>query len=452
MLTPEDIGIYSAGFSIVALAHLFRDFGLNQYLIQERNLSRESIVTAFTLTLLISWSLGIVVYLSGGMAARFFGEEDIQGLVQLLSINFFIIPIGSITLALLRKALKFQITSSIAVIASACGVAVSIVTALDGARYFCLAYGAVTESAAMVLLSQLYRPKDARLGLSLYGAKKILKFGSIVGVGNIVHRLSISGSDALIAKFLGMSALGFYSRAFGTYSLFDQLFTSSISSTILPLFSRENDNITAMRNNYLKALSYSLIFAWPFFAILYLFTSEIMLVLYGPQWGEAVVLVKILCVAGFLVPPILFSDNLFIALGRPDITLKIRMVANLAKLGMVAIACQFSLKAVCIAIVIFFLLKLLLSISYLWSSLALRFKPLLKVFCQTLPCLILSIIPVVLADYWAAAWLEKNELLHISIIVCIAAIGWLSGLLLSKHPFTAELFAISSKLSGMRAK
>lgn len=450
LLTPEEIGIYSAGFSVVALAHLFRDFGLNQYLIQARELTQERITTAFTLTLLISWLLGLVVYLSSAPVAVFFKQAGIEPLVKLLSINFFIIPFGSITLALLRKRLKFQVTASIAVIASLVGVVVSVVTALQGAGYYCLAYGAIAESLSMVLLSIGFRPPELGFRLGLRGGRDILKFGSIVGVGNIVQRLALSATDALVARFLGMAALGFFSRAFGTFSLFDRLFTGSISGVILPLFSRDNHDNQLLARGYLKALDYTAIFAWPFFCFLYFFTPEVILLLYGPQWDAAVPLVKILCFAGLLLPPILFSDNLFIAFGRPDITLKIRLVANGAKLAMVAVASQVSLQAVCLALVGFYGLKLLVTLYYLRWSLGVGLSLLGRAAIHTLPCLILAMTPALLLRYWLLPG-NQGILWPMLIIAAATAIGWLVGLLVSRHPFCVEIQAVAARLPGLRA-
>ena len=39
LLTPSDIGIYTLGVALVAFAHVFRDFGVSTYIIQEKNLT-----------------------------------------------------------------------------------------------------------------------------------------------------------------------------------------------------------------------------------------------------------------------------------------------------------------------------------------------------------------------------------------------------------------------------
>ncbi|WP_116364714.1 lipopolysaccharide biosynthesis protein [Parahaliea mediterranea] len=450
LLTPEDIGIYTAGFSVVALAQLFRDFGLNQYLIQERELDRDKVGSAFTLTLILSWLLGASLLLGSSAVARFFSEPSISPLLKLLSINFFVIPFGAVTLALLRKSLRFHITASIAVTASLVSIAVSITTALMGARYFSLAYGAIAESLCTVILALWFRDSQFPFRPTLRGARPILRFGSMIGAGNIINQLSISGTDAMVARFMGLPALGYFSRAYGTFSLFGRLFTSSVSGIILPLFARDNHNVDALANGYLKSLNYAMIFAWPFFVFLYLFTGQIILLLYGDQWAQAVPMVQVLCIGGLLLPPILFSDNLFIAFGRPDITLKIGTTANFTKLALVAFACQFDLQAVCLALVGFQVIKLTATLYYLRRNLGIGLKPVFRAVLHTLPCLIASMLPAaILGQYLLGGSL--GDLPAMLLIGAVATTGWLLGLVCSKHPFRLEIYAMASKLPGLRA-
>ncbi len=453
LLTPEEIGVYSAGFTLIALAHLFRDFGLNQYLIQEQRLDDDKVATAFTLTILISWGLGALVLFLAQPAAEFFRQPGIASLVQLLAINFFIIPFGSVTLALLRKQLKFQITSSIGIVATLLGIAVAITTAFQGASYYCLAYGAITETGTTVLLSLFFRPTGLKLGLGLgLGLKEgshILKFGSLVGAGNIIKHFSLNATDAIIARSLGMNALGYYSRAYGTFSLFDHLYTKSVNPIVLPLFSRSRGQLESVRSGYIKAVDYTAIFAWPFFGFLYFFTDEVILLLYGTQWGEAVPLVKTLCLAGILLPPSLLSDNLFIAMGRPDITLKIRIAASALLVSLVALLVDRGLGAVALCLVAFHGMRTALTLLYAKSTLQLDVSFLLQSTLRALPCVLLALAPALLLRN---ALLQGSSALLIPMLVIALAtfLGWLAGLYLSRHPFIEELSPALHKLTRGR--
>lgn len=441
LLTPEDIGIYSAGFSIVALAHLFRDFGLNQYLIQENDLNSTKISTTFTISIIIAWTLALIIYATAGIASDFFNEKGVESLLHLLSLNFLIIPFGSITLTLLRKNLLFHITAFIGFLATLIGIIITLWTAYDGARYMSLAYGAIAETTSLVILASFYRSKDFKLTLTLVGAREIFKFGSIVGGGNIISQFTTSATQALIARLLGLSSLGFFSRATGTSALFDNILVSSIKPTILPLFSSHKKDLRKLTDSYLKAASIAFIFTWPFFTFLFLYTHEIVNFLYGSQWDTAVPLIKILCISGMIRPPMLFADNLFIAYGRPNTVLKILTITNFVKLALVACACFIDLEAICYAFVIASLIRLLLILKNLDLIFHIQTLSFIKLGIHALPTLILTITPAILADLIIGTTIENN-FIRLPILMACSFTGWLAGLALSKHVFYDELTLI----------
>jgi len=438
LLTPEEIGIYSAGFSIIAFAHLFRDFGLNQYLIQEKHLDNNKIRATFTLSILFAWALGLLIFLLSATAAEFFNEPGIELLLHLLSINFFIIPFGSITLALLRRNLKFHINSGIEISASVVGITTTVWSAYEGAQYLSLAYGAIAETSVTVLISTYFRPKDINLMPSFRGIKQVLKFGSIVGLGNIVIQLSVSITDILVAKILGLNALGFFSRAIGTFSLFNHIFISGIRPIVLPLFSRSNKDPDLLAKSYLTAATYTVVIAWPFFLFLFLFTEEIVRVLYGSQWDAAIPLVKILCSAGIFLPAILFSENVFIAYGRPDITLKILSISNVTKISLVLPACFHGLNYVCAAFAFSFMINFLVSLKYLKSVLNIKIQQMAKIAVDALPSVFLAILPTYLLSFLISAHVESTVIRLILLMIC-AFLGWVIGLVYSKHAFVDEI-------------
>ena len=426
---------------MVAIAHLFRDFGVNQYLIQEHELTREKISAAFTLTLTTSWILGLTIFLLATPAARFFGEPGVKLLISLLSINFFIIPFGSITIAFLRKNLRFEVTAIIGFVASFVGVITSVTTALQGASYMCLAYGSIAECLCLVALSVAARPPDLQFGIGLKGARGIFKFASTVGAGNIISRIGTSGTDAIIARAIGINDLGYFSRATGTFSLFERIFISSVNGIVLPLFSKNRMDLTKLQENYLKSVNYTLAFSWPFFAFLIMYTDDVILVLYGSQWESAVPLVKALSIAGFILPIVLFIDSLFISISRPDVALYISLMTNISKLILISFAAwTWGLYAAITALAASFFIKAAISCVLLKVVLGLKLRLLIHCGLKTLPLLLGTILPPILIVS-SEILVSDSPFFRILILAFASGVGWLASLLISKHPFSYEMIA-----------
>ena len=56
LLTPEEIGIFSISLAVIALAQTLREFGLGAYVVQERELDRARIRSAFGVALVLAWA------------------------------------------------------------------------------------------------------------------------------------------------------------------------------------------------------------------------------------------------------------------------------------------------------------------------------------------------------------------------------------------------------------
>ena len=57
ILTPAEIGIFSIAVLMSGLAGTVRDFGVTQYLIQEKELTQEKIRAAMALSIVVGWCL-----------------------------------------------------------------------------------------------------------------------------------------------------------------------------------------------------------------------------------------------------------------------------------------------------------------------------------------------------------------------------------------------------------
>ncbi|MFY7940899.1 MAG: oligosaccharide flippase family protein, partial [Burkholderiaceae bacterium] len=62
LLTPKQVGIYSLCAALTAVAGILRDFGVSEYLIQEKNLTREKMQAAFGIALTVAWSIAALVF------------------------------------------------------------------------------------------------------------------------------------------------------------------------------------------------------------------------------------------------------------------------------------------------------------------------------------------------------------------------------------------------------
>ena len=62
LLTPEEIGLYSVNLAFIGIAHMLRDFGISNYLVQARELRSTDVRTCFGISLLLGGALFLLLF------------------------------------------------------------------------------------------------------------------------------------------------------------------------------------------------------------------------------------------------------------------------------------------------------------------------------------------------------------------------------------------------------
>jgi O-antigen/teichoic acid export membrane protein len=166
-LTPEETGIFSVSIALSNLAHMLRDFGVGDYLIQEHSLNREKLRTAFTITAGMAWLMALGLYLAGPAATDFFGEAGVGQVLSVIALNFVLIPFGSPASALMRRELAYGALYIKDTTEALTRNAASVTLAISGFSYMSLAWGSLAGIAAGTIATAILRPRDVWLRPSL---------------------------------------------------------------------------------------------------------------------------------------------------------------------------------------------------------------------------------------------------------------------------------------------
>ena len=68
LLTPAETGVFAVAAVFAAFASTFRDFGVAEYLIQEKELDDTKIRAALTVNIVISWLMAIILFFGAPFA------------------------------------------------------------------------------------------------------------------------------------------------------------------------------------------------------------------------------------------------------------------------------------------------------------------------------------------------------------------------------------------------
>ncbi len=449
LLSPEEIGIYSVAFVLISIGHVLRDFGVAQYLIQQKELNEQKIRAAFATMFFIAWSLWLILFVCKSQFAQFYDEPRLNDALTVLTIIFLLAPFGSVRIALLRRDMHFKTLAKINVFSYTSLFIVTLTLCYMGYSFMSLVWGQLAGVVATILGCIVACGRRYWYWPSLSGMKDVFKFGINITSANIAENTAEGAPDLFIGKLLNMESVGIFSRAQGCVSLFKIFVSASVWPVILPYFSMKNREDGDILPDYLKAIEIYTAFAWPFFICLMILAEPIVLLLYGSQWIASIQLVKVLSLAAVFEASFAFRNPLLVAMGHTGLNLRIQLVISGLKVFAICVGCFYGLFYAAIGLVVADFISQVYVYCGLKKVLPLNLTQWYQHIRSSI-LLSLSLGGMSLIFLWLAKNYHWSDWQTISLSVLCGLGLWICHLCILKHPIYTHIIAgiMRLKLKG----
>jgi len=454
LLTPEEIGVFSVAAVFVFLATILREFGIGDYLVQAREVTQAGLNAAFTLMLTTSWALAAILWGISGLAADFYHEPGVEGVIRVLALSFILVPFGAVFMALLRREMKFGISYRIHLAQNVVHAGTGISLAYWGLGYMSLAWASLAGVVVTVLGATWYRPKTLRLGLAFSGVGKVMRFGGWVMISTVCGQLAGRVPELLIGKVQSMAQVGFYSRANGLIDMFDQGVMQAAAPVVMPHFSRLKREDGEIAAHFLKVVSYIVAVAWPFYVLLALMAEPVIRVFYGDQWGAAVPLAQALCAFGALKAFTPYSGMIMRSLGGARDEALVQSGFLVLLLITLAATYTHGTQAIVWGVVLAGAGRVLLWLERLKRLIGFSWRDYCAVILQGGLLAVLTLV-IPLAAWLGLGHLHGSAWLGFLVVGGSAFVSWLLALRLLQHPLHAEVLGLIGRYlpgQGIRDK
>lgn len=317
LLSPEEIGIFSMSAVLIAVAHVFRDFGVSAFIKREKELSTTSLRNVLGVLLLTSWSAAGAMYLSAPVWAEFFREARVVPVVQVLALGFVFIPFGAIPTAILSRELAVEKSARVTLVSTGVYFLASVWLAVAGFGAMTMAWANLINIIATGIAARWVIGR-ALPWLPAFGqVKKIVHFG----LGNLLTALlkAIDNAlpDILLGRWMTPVAVGLFSRANSTVNMVSTALMPTVNYFALPYLAKVHHANGPVAGEYLRATSLINALMLPALATIAVLAQDIVVFLYGSAWLDAVPAVPWLCLAYAVSSLFTLSAPALTGVGKP---------------------------------------------------------------------------------------------------------------------------------------
>ncbi|MBL0168405.1 MAG: oligosaccharide flippase family protein [Propionivibrio sp.] len=295
LLTPHEIGIFSIGAVVVSFSHIVRDMGVSNYVIQERNLTTDRIRSAQAIVWITSWSLALLLFLLAGWAGEFYAERGVTLTMQVLAISFLLLPVGSVTVALLTREMAFGQLFVINICSTLTQALTGVLLAWAGYGFISLAWSAVAGASVSALGSLMCRRPGQPWLPGIREWRRVFAAGTKLSGTSMFYEIGLGGPELIAGRTLGFEAVAYYSRGFGVATMLLRALVDSLLPVAIPYFAHQSRSEQDMKTPYLRGIVYMSGLALPAFACLGAMAESVIVFLFGRQWLEAVMPLQIAC-------------------------------------------------------------------------------------------------------------------------------------------------------------
>lgn len=315
LLTPEDFGLVASVAPIIAFVGLFQNLGLQQAVIQRRDITQRQLNQVFWLTVLVGIGSTFIAMMLSPAVAAFYGDRRLLLVTIAAGAPLFLGSISSLPLSLMNRNLQFAQLALNDILISVVTFATSAIAAYAGLGYWSLLLAsAVSALVSMVAAWNVARWKPNRP--EWHVDRDILSFGANLTGFNLVNFFSRNLDNILIGRFAGPVQLGYYDRGYKLLLFPLQNINQPLTRVMVPLLSRIQEDKARFRDIYMRTNWVLGAVAIPGIAALVCASHDVIALLFGPRWLPVAPIFFWLGIAGIIQPLCNTTGWLFICQGK----------------------------------------------------------------------------------------------------------------------------------------
>jgi len=287
LLMPADFGLVAmvTTFSLVLMS--FGQNGYSEAIIQRPQMDRFLASNLFWITSGAGLFLAAGFAAAGPLLARFYGDPNVTRVAVVTSLTIFLNGLSVVHIALLKRGLRFSVTSTIDVLSTVLSVAISILLAMAGWKYWALVAALIVRPVVQSLGGWGQCRWIPSLPRRVAGTGSVVRFALHV-YGRFSFNYTTRNTDNLLVGWrFGPNSLGFYKKAYDLFLLPANQLLIPVSDVVLSTLSRLERGSAEYRRYFLNGLSLLAFVGLGTGAILTLTGKDLVRLLLGAKWDAA---------------------------------------------------------------------------------------------------------------------------------------------------------------------
>jgi O-antigen/teichoic acid export membrane protein len=295
---PTVYGLYAVSQVVLAVLLSTNELGVSAAIVRWEGDVRSFARTVFTLSLMTSTALYVMLYATAPFIARVLGSPDATSMFRVLSICAVIDGACAAPLALLTREFAQGRRMVVDLLNFGVGTLVTLWLAFSGLGAMSFAWGGVAGSTAALIAAMVASPYFVLPGWNGAQARQLVRYGLPLAGASLFTVGVVNVDSAIVGATLGPTMLGLYQLAFNISSWPVTTITTAVQRVSLAGFSRVAGARQAMEDAFTQSLGLLMTLSVPPSVLLATLAGPLIRIIYGERWISAAPALSLLALFG----------------------------------------------------------------------------------------------------------------------------------------------------------
>ncbi|MDB6099285.1 MAG: Teichuronic acid biosynthesis protein TuaB, partial [Gammaproteobacteria bacterium] len=314
ILVPRDFGIASLAAAYIAFIGVLQDQGFGSALVQKNDMTPQDVGSVFALNVAAGALLALGTFFLSPYLADLMHVTELSGVLRVLSISVLMKALSVTPQAQLMRVLRFRALAVADVGSAFIGGLVGIIFATLGGRYWSLVALSLTMDTVYCVVTTVScgRPQFA---FKLASIRGMWGYSRNAMAAQFMQYTSRNSDNLLVGRYLGATALGYYSLSYRLLMLPLQLIGQVAGRVAFPVLSRIQGDLSRVQSFWLRGTRSIACVGLPAAGLIAVSSNELIDLVLGQQWRPAAHTVTILSLVALpqlsqsLVGPMLLATG-----------------------------------------------------------------------------------------------------------------------------------------------
>ena len=308
---PQQWGLYAVSQIVLAVLLSANELGVTGAIIRWDGDVRSFARTVFTLSVMSSSLIYLVLYVTAPGVARLLGSPDATGMLRLLCICVIIDGLAAVPLSLITREFAQGKRMLADLVNFAVTTSVTLWLAFSGHGVISFAWGSLVGNTVSFIILFVAAPYVVLPGWNTKDARQLLRFGLPLAGAGLLTLGVVNVDSAIVGATLGPAMLGLYQLAFNISSWPVTSISQAVERISFAGFSRVANSVKTLRDAFTRSIGLLMAITVPACVLLATLARPLIHTIYGQRWVPAAHALTFLAILGLMrVAYILMNDCL----------------------------------------------------------------------------------------------------------------------------------------------